>query len=75
VVSPDLRVKPDGLHTMIYGEESCYPYERLIIFDARRMASFKIADEAAARAYFERVNSDQRNACPPGRAGHGVQIF
>jgi len=75
VVSPDLRVEPDGLHAVIYGEDSRYPYDRLIIFNARRTAAFPIADEAAARAYFERVTPDRSNGCPPGRAGHGVRVF
>ena len=75
VVSPDLRVEQDGLHTVIYGEESRYPYERLIVFDARRGVPYPIPDETTARSYFARVNPDRSNRCPPGRPGHGVQVF
>lgn len=75
VVSPDLNVEPDGLHTVIYGAESRYPFERLIVFDARRGISYPIPDETTARSYFTRVNPDRSNGCPPGRAGYGVQVF
>jgi hypothetical protein len=75
VVSPDLRVEPDGLHAVIYGEDSRYPYDRLIVFDARRETQYPVPDETTARSYFARLNPDRSNGCPPGRAGHGVRVF
>jgi hypothetical protein len=75
VVTPNLRVEGDGLHAVIYGGDSRYPYERLTLFDARRGTTTPLPDEAAARRYFSQVNPDRTNGCPPGRAGHGVRVF
>jgi hypothetical protein len=76
VVSPDLRVDRDGVHTVIYGDDSRYPYDmHLIVFDAGRGISQLLPDETAARTYFARSNHDVRNGCPSGRPGHGVQVF
>jgi hypothetical protein len=75
VVTPNLRVEHDGLHTVLYGEDSRYPYQRLLLFNVRGPSSDSIPDEEAARAYFARANPDRSNGCPPGRAGHGVRVF
>lgn len=75
VVSPDLRVEPDGLHTVVYGTDSRYPYDRLVIFDARRGTRYQIPDASAARAYFARISPARSKGCPPGHPGHGVRVF
>jgi len=75
VVSPDLRVEQDGLHTVIYGEDSKYPYERLTVFNEPDRAAYRIPDEATARSYFAQHSDVRAGGCPPGRAGHGVQVF
>jgi hypothetical protein len=75
VVSPDLRVEQDGLHTVIYGEDSKYPYERLIVFNEPDRAAYPIPDEVTARSYFAQHSDVRDGGCPPGRAGHGVQVF
>jgi hypothetical protein len=75
VVSPNLRVEPDGIVTRIYGEDSKYPYRGLVVFNARTRSTYPIADAAGARAYFAEHNPDLSNGCPPGRPGHGVQVF
>lgn len=75
VVSPNLRVEPDGIVTRIYGEDSRYPYRGLIVYNARTRSTYHIADAAGARAYFAEHNPDLSNGCPPGRPGHGVPVF
>jgi len=75
VVTPNLRVEHDGLHAVLYGEDSRYPYQRLLLFNVRGPSSDSIPNDEAARAYFARVNPDRSNGCPPGRAGHGVRVF
>jgi hypothetical protein len=75
VVSPDLRVERDGLHTVIYGQDSRYPYERLIVLDARRGVPHPVPDEPAARSYFAQFNPDRTSGCPAGHPGHGVRVF
>ncbi|HEX5387011.1 MAG TPA: hypothetical protein VFW66_09950 [Gemmatimonadales bacterium] len=73
IVSPTLRVEDDGVHTVVYGEDSRYPYGRLVVYDARRHTADTLADARAARAYF--AEHGRGDACPPGRPGHGARVF
>ena len=75
VVSPDTRVGEDGIHTTVYGDETIYPYRRLLVFNFRHGIGVPLANAAEARRYFERYDPDFSNGCPPGRAGHGVEVF
>jgi hypothetical protein len=75
VVSPNLRVEPDAIVTRIYGEDSRYPYQGLIVFNARLGSTYPLADAESARAYLAQHNPDLSSGCPPGRPGHGVQVF
>jgi len=75
VVTPNLRVEPDAIVTRIYGEDTRYPYQGLIVYDARARSTHPLADAATARAYFAQHNPDLSSGCPPGRPGHGVQVF
>jgi hypothetical protein len=75
VVTPNLTVGDDGIHTLLYGDEAIYPYERLVIFNYRTGSALPIPNADAARRYFAEDNPDRTNGCPPGRAGHGVRVF
>jgi len=73
VVSPETTAEADGIHTVVYGSESRYPYERLLLFDARSGSVVPLRDAVDARARLAAV--DVRHACPPGRPGSGVRVF
>jgi hypothetical protein len=75
VVSPDVKVAEDGIHTTVYGEESIYPYQRLLVFNFRHGVGLALPNAGEARRYFDRYNPDYSNGCPPGRAGRGVEVF
>jgi hypothetical protein len=75
VVSPDVKVADDGIHTTVYGEESIYPYRRLLVFNFRHGIGVALPNAAEARRYFDRYDPDYSNGCPPGRPGHGVEVF
>lgn len=75
VVSPDVKVAEDGVHTVVYGAETIYPYRRLLVFNFRHGVGVALPNAEEARRYFDRYNPDYSNGCPPGRAGHGVEVF
>jgi hypothetical protein len=77
-VTPDLEVLPEGLSVEIGPPPTVfvYPYhDAFFVYHAVRRQSFRIADFAAAKAYFRDVSTDVATRCPPVRAGHGVEIF
>jgi hypothetical protein len=77
IVTPNLKVKEDGLSTLLYGSlHSHYPYdEKLFVYHIVRKATHRLTDAKAARRYFESFNPSHDNDCPTGREGHGVPIF
>jgi hypothetical protein len=68
VVSPSLSVRRDGLHTEKYGEDSRYPYDSVILFNFLDRTAHRLADSAAARAYFDRYNPARQEGPCPARA-------
>jgi len=75
VVTPNLKVKEDGLSIALYETETLYPYQNLILYHLGRQTSYPIADAEAARRYFQQYNPDYGGGCAPGHEGHGVPIF
>jgi hypothetical protein len=75
VASPDLTVADDGIHTLVYGDETIHPYRRLLVVNVRSRVVVPLTDAIEARRYFARYNPDHSNGCPPGRPGHGVAVF
>jgi hypothetical protein len=75
VVSARLTVTPGGLITWIYGAESRYPYERLLIYHFGRDATYELSNVDEARRYFRIVSPDRAHACPSGHEGRGVAVF
>ena len=77
VVTPNLTVNEDGLIIPIYNDAYKYgPYgEKLLIYHFGRKTTHPLTDVIAARRYFETVNPDWKEACPPGREGYGVPVL
>jgi hypothetical protein len=72
VVSPNLTVHSDGLHTRQYGEDIRYPYDKLKLFNFSRRTVDWLSDSAAARAYLNRYNPDGKDGpCPVHPVGSG----
>ncbi|MBE9127586.1 MULTISPECIES: hypothetical protein [unclassified Coleofasciculus] len=79
IVTPNLKVKGDGLSTSlygIYGAKENYPYEKLFIYHFDRKTTHQITDAKSAYYYFQTFNTNQHNtSCPEGHAGLGVPVF
>ena len=75
VVTTRMRIEEDGLATSIYGMESRYPYEQILLFDYARRSSHRLRDAGEAREHFRTRNPDLGNGCPPGHEGVGAAAF
>ncbi|HEY9635328.1 MAG TPA: hypothetical protein V6D14_18135 [Coleofasciculaceae cyanobacterium] len=75
IVTPNLEVKEDELHTTIYNSVRRYPYKNIFIYNFSRKTSHQITNAKDANFYFQTVNPDYSSNCPPGQAGYGVPIF
>jgi len=75
VVTTRMRIEEDGLVTSIYGMESRYPYEQILLFDYARRTSHRLRDAGEAREHFRTRNPDLDNGCPPGHEGVGAAAF
>ncbi len=75
VVTTRMRIEEDGLVTSIYGMESRYPYEQILLFDYARRTSHRLRDAGEARDHFRTRNPDLDNGCPPGHEGVGAAAF
>jgi hypothetical protein len=76
VVVPTLAVRGDGLHTFKWGGEYRYPYDRLIAFNLPSRTAHRIADSAAASAYFARYNPGrQAGPCPSRPSGAARELI
>lgn len=72
VVSPNLTVQGDGLHTRQYGEDIRYPYDKLNLFNFSRRTVDRLSDSAVARAYLNRYNPGGKDGpCPAHPVGSG----
>jgi hypothetical protein len=74
-VTPSLQIDNDGVHIFLYGAETIYRYDRLLVYDAVSRRSYALVDADEARRYFTVVSPDRGRRCPHGYAGHGVSIF
>jgi hypothetical protein len=75
VVTPNLKIRKDGLYTSLYGREHYYPYKKLIVYNSEKKKIFQLSDANAARSYFSTFNPDLSSGCPHGSGGIGVPIF
>ena len=75
VVTPNLKVKEDGLYTSLYGYESRYHYEKLYVYHFGRKTTYQLTDAEAAHLYFQAFNPDHSSGCPRGYEGYGVPVF
>lgn len=75
VVTPNMRVEPEGIYTTINGNQSFYPYAKLYVYHYGRDLVYSLADFESARIYFQNFTPDFSNGCPPGSSGYGVPIF
>jgi hypothetical protein len=75
VVTPNLKIRKDGLYTLLYGQEHYYPYRRLIVYNFEKKKIFQLSDAKTARSYFNTFNPDLSSGCPHGSEGIGVPIF
>ena len=72
VVSPRMRVEPDGLVTSIYRQPVRYAFgPRLDAYDVRRHLVSPLPDRASAAAYF---TARPPLHCPVGYVARGVPI-
>lgn len=76
VVSPNLKVKEDGLYTTLYGAETHYSYEsKLFVYHFGRKLTYRLDDNETTENYFETYNPSYDNGCPKGSEGHGISVF
>jgi hypothetical protein len=75
VVTPTMKVKEDGIHQWLYGEEHRYPYDNLFVYHFAQKSLHKLNDAESARTYFRSSNSHLQQNCPQSYEGHGVRIF
>lgn len=75
VVTPNLRIKEDGLYPSLYGKETRYPYQNMWIYNFGRKRTYYLPNAAGARSYFESLNPDFSGGCPRGIEGVGVPVF
>jgi hypothetical protein len=75
VVTPNLKVRDDGLSTLLYGGESYYPYKKMFIYHFGRKMTYQLTDAASARRYFQTFNPDHNSGCPQGSEAYGVRVF
>lgn len=75
VVTPNLKVREEGLSTLLYGGESHYPYKKMFIYHFGRKMTYPLTDAASARRYFQTFNPDHNSGCPQGSEAYGVRVF
>jgi hypothetical protein len=75
VVTPNLRVREDGISTLMYGSEQLYPYRQLFVYHFGRKVMFQLANAEEARRYFMEFDPDYTSGCVEGREGEEVPIF
>ncbi len=75
VVSPRVGINKEGLTTTLYGRESVYRFNNLLIYNYERKIVYWVKDAQAAARYFQRYNPDYGRSCPPSLEGIGVPVF
>ncbi len=76
VVTPKLKVAPDGLETENWGGMNKYKYEKdLIVYNVSQESTAHITDEKSAEQYFSKDTSDWRADCSRATPGVGLPIF
>jgi hypothetical protein len=72
VVTPEMEVQKEGIHTTLYQLSQFYPYgPELKVYNMRSKTLLDIPDPASAQKYFGSLGP-VRTSCPPGV---GVSIF
>ncbi len=74
VVTPKLRVRQDGVSTSIYGVESVYTFDRLLVYHFGKKLGQWLRNAEQASEYFRASNPDLNAECP-GKEGHGAPVW
>jgi len=75
VVTPNLKIENNDLHTRIYNQNAYYPYKNLLIYNYKNNMVYPLPNEKSASGYFQKYDRDFSNSCPKGSAGLGVAVF
>jgi hypothetical protein len=71
VVSAEMTIKDDGIHTA----DCHYSYDKLFVYDFRLKAVHRVTSASNAKLYFDTFNTDRISGCPRGIGGYGVPVF
>ena len=76
VVTPRVEIEEEGVATRMYGAKmGPYPWDALLVYDAARGTSTRLAGPFDAGRYFEAWNARQSEACRSWREGYGEPLF